>query len=252
MATLSSTKPDEHGGLSAEFVSCSDPDEATVAAMFSLYASSYADTSDGRFRRDLEGKTHVLLLTQAGGILCGFTTLELYSSTAAGPPIRVIFSGDTVIDPKYWGSPVLALEWLRFAGTVAHRSQLPLYWLLIVKGHRTYRYLSTFANRYIPHHEFPDAPDDRSILTALAREKFGELFDDATGIIHFPSPQGRLSDELAEIPDRHRRLRPVEHFIKLNPGFRDGDELVCLCRLAGDNLRPMAARAFGADIGQSH
>ena len=238
--------------LSARIVSCNELDSATVQAMFELYALNYADVSDRIFRRDLEPKTDVLLLTDAAGLLRGFTTLEIYSSDAAGRPVRVLFSGDTVIDPAYWGSPGWALEWIRFAGTIARRDDTPLYWLLIVKGHRTYRFLPAFAKHYIPHHKNPEPPDDRSMLSALAQEKFGDHFDSALGVVRFPTPQGRLVDELADVPAKHRKLGPVAHFLNLNPGYRNGDELVCLCRLARDNLRPLAARAFGADSGQAN
>jgi hypothetical protein len=248
------TEPWTHdpGDLTAHLVACSDLDEANIRAMFRLYASNYAETSDAVFRRDLAKKTHVLLLTQKDSCLRGFTTVELYSSNVAERPVRVLFSGDTIVDPAHWGSPALAIEWIRFAGTVERSDSLPLYWLLIVKGHRTYRFLPAFAKRYIPHHAFPDPPAERRMLSALAREKFGSDFDDATGVVHFPTPQGRLIDELADIPERHLRLGPVAHFLRLNPGYRAGDELVCLCRLASDNLRPFAARAFTAGPGRAN
>lgn len=238
--------------LSARFVSCDALESVTVQSMFELYALNFADVSVQIFRRDLEQKTDVLLLTNADNKLCGFTTLEIYSSNAAGQPVRVLFSGDTVIDPAHWGSPGWALEWIRFAGTVARRHDKPLYWLLIVKGHRTYRFLPAFAKHYIPHHKNSEPADDRALLSALAREKFGDNFDSNSGVIRFQTPQGRLVDELADVPVKHRKLDSVAHFLNLNPGYRDGDELVCLCRLGLDNLRPLAARAFAADSGQSN
>jgi len=242
----------DRGDVQARLIACGDLDTDRIREMFRLYAANYADTSDDIFRRDLARKTHALLLTRADDSLCGFTTLELYSSTAAGEPVRVVFSGDTIIDPAHWGSSALAVEWLRFAGTVARHETSPLYWLLIVKGHRTYRFLPAFAKHYIPHHEFPDSPSDRALLSALAREKFGSQFDSASGVVHFATPQGRLVDELADVPSRHSRLRPVAHFLRLNPGYRQGDELVCLCRLSAQNLRPFAARVFAADSGLPH
>lgn len=241
-----------HNGLTARLVDRGELDAARVREMFGLYAACYTDTSQLIFQRDLAGKTHVLLLTREDDSLCGFTTLELYASTAAGRPVRVIYSGDTIVERAQWGSPTLALEWIRFAGEMQRRDSTPLYWLLIVKGHRTYRFLPAFAKQYIPHHELADPPEEREMLSALAHEKFGDHFDDASGILHFPTPQGRLIDDLADVSRRHRRLGPVAHFLRLNPGYRNGDELVCLCRLAPDNLRPFAARVFTADPEPSH
>jgi hypothetical protein len=235
------------GGLTACVVAADALDAAQVAAMFRLYAAHYADTSADLFRRDLARKTHVLLLTRSDGGLRGFTTIEVYRSSAAGHAVQVIFSGDTIVAPQDWGSQALALEWIRFAGTVARHSASPVYWLLIVKGHRTYRFLPAFARRYLPHHALPEDPAERAMLCALAREKFGDCFDPVAGVVRFPTPRGRLADGLAEVPEQHRRLAAVAHFLRLNPGYRAGDELVCLCRLELENLRPFAARAFAAE-----
>ena len=242
----------QHRSLAAAIVTSDRLEAATIRAMYELYAASYADTSYDRFRRDLDAKTHVLLLTHGGEILRGFTTLQHYSSDAPGYPVRVLFSGDTVVEPAYWGSSVWALEWIRFAGVLSRQCETPLYWLLIVKGHRTYRFLPAFANRYIPHHKVAESPEERALLTALAREKFGDCFDSATGIVRFPTPQGRLNGKLAEVPGKHRRLPSVAHFLKLNPGYPDGNELVCLCKLSRGNLRPLAARAFSAEAGRAN
>lgn len=252
-AVTSSSAPTASRGdtrMSAQVITCSELDSATVAGMFELYAANYADTSGEIFQRDLEQKTHVLLLFDSREDLRGFTTMEIYTSDAADQELRVLFSGDTIIDPAHWGSPALALEWIRFAGITARERALPLYWLLIVKGHRTYRFLPTFARQYIPHHARPDEPEQRRRLSALAREKFGDRFDEATGVVRFPTPQGRLREDLADIPERHGKLKSVAHFRALNPGYRNGDELVCLCELATENLRPLAARAFTADFEQ--
>lgn len=213
--------------------------------MYALYADNYADTTWPLFERDLAAKTHVILLRDQYGHLCGFSTLQLYRSTAAGLSLRVCYSGDTIIEPSHWGSSALAFEWIRFAGVVQRQEPATaLYWLLIVKGHRTYRYLSTFANRYTPDHRTAASPQQEQILNALATEKFGDDFDAATGIVRFASAHGRLRQDLAEVPGRHRRLAAVDYFLKRNPGYAAGDELVCLCELAADNLKPIAARIF--------
>jgi len=236
-----------NSGMSARVLPRASIDEELGETMFRLYAANYADTAREIFARDLAAKTHVLVLTDPVGQLCGFSTIELYSTSFAGGIIRVMFSGDTIISREHWGSQALAFEWIRFAGEVERSAPAaPLYWLLIVKGHRTYRFLPTFAQSYIPHHACPATAFEQALRDVLAREKFGEAYDSTTGVIRFPTAQGRLRPLLADISQRHMRLPEVGHFLRLNPGYRDGDELVCLCRLAEQNLRPRAARIFSA------
>jgi hypothetical protein len=222
----------------------------SIASMYSLYSRHYLDTTPAIFQRDLAAKTHVLLLRDERDRLCGFSTLEVYASAAAGRNVRVIYSGDTIIDPKYWGSSAFALAWLRFAGEVQRQDPCtPLHWLLIAKGHRTYRFLPAFARHYLPHHSRLPTDAERYLLNALAAEKFGAAYDPLTGIVRFAQPQGRLTADLAEVSDRHRRLPAVAYFLERNPGYGNGDELVCLCELVPANLRSVALRVFTPSAG---
>lgn len=243
--TASRDETKHTAALSADVLPHTAIDGDTVATMYRLYAASYADTSLEHFLSDFADKTHVLLLSEGGGDLCGFSTLQVYTSEAPGQPVRVIYSGDTIIEPRHWGNSALAFEWLRFAGRTSREDAgLPLYWLLLVKGHRTYRYLSTFALHYVPHHARAASADETALMNTLAAEKFADCFDAESGIVRFGPQSGRLSAGLAAIPDKHRRLAAVSYFLELNPGYANGDELVCLCRLADDNLKPFTRRVF--------
>ncbi len=231
--------------LSASVVERSTLNKKLIERMFALYAKHYSDTAWSTFTNDLSSKTHVLLLRNGEDLLCGFTTLQLYETNAAGERLRVVFSGDTIIEPCHWGNNALAFEWLRFIGQVQRSNPtLPLYWLLIVKGHRTYRYLSTFALRYIPHHNHASSEQLTDLLNAIALEKFGNAFNPDTGIARFGPRSGRLNSQLADIPAAHLKREAVRFFVELNPDYRLGDELVCLCKVCEDNMRPLARRVF--------
>lgn len=233
--------------MRAHIVARSAVAEPLVSAMFELYRANYADVQYDIFTRDFAAKTHVVLVHDETGSLCGFSTLHVYDSAALGEPVRVIYSGDTIVDPRRWGSSAFAFEWLRFAGELKRQTpNMPLYWLLIVKGHRTYRFLSAFAYRYVPHHAQAADATQVALRDALAIEKFGVAFDPTTSVARFATPQGRLNDSLAEIPAQHRRLPEVTYFLERNPGYARGEELVCLCELDASNMKPMARRVFAS------
>jgi len=219
------------------------PDERR--AMFALYARYYDGTSQALFERDLAAKDRVIVLRDEAGALQGFSTLALYERTLDGRRLRVLFSGDTIVDESHWGQQALAAAWLAHAGAVkAQAPQVPLYWLLISKGHRTFRYLPTFS---VAFHPAPDrAPDPRLVALRdfLARDRFGDAYDAATGVVRFPQSQGHLRAAFAGVPEAHQRLPAVRFFLACNPGYAHGDELVCVCELAAANLRPVARRAF--------
>ncbi|HIC7213427.1 hypothetical protein [Burkholderia stabilis] len=219
------------------------PDD--IDRMFSLYAASYCDTGRAQFDRDLGDKTHCIVLRDDGGAIQGFSTLKQYETRWRDASIRVIFSGDTIIDPAHWGTQHLAFAWIRHAGDVWRQAPaVPLYWFLICKGHRTYRYLRAFARDYAPRADNLTAPATQDLMDHLAASRYGHAYDPATGLLSFDTPQGRLTPTLAEVPVAHRRLADVDYFLARNPGYAHGDELVCLCELSASNLRPLARRLF--------
>ena len=220
-------------------------DAATRREMYGLYERYYEGTSYQRFATDLADKDRVLLLRDAAGGLQGFSTLAVYERRFLGESVRVIFSGDTVVDAHHWGQQALAFSWLRLAGEIkAGRPDSPLYWFLISKGHRTYRYLSAFSRRFYPAPQHATPRRIRDLMGFLARDRFGDAYDPEDGVLRFAQPQGRLCGAYAQVSDSHRRLPDVEFFLQRNPGYARGDELVCLCELEADNLQPMAQRAF--------
>ena len=163
-----------------------------------------------------------MILLEAAGRVHGFSTLQVYVSRS----VRVVFSGDTIVHRAAWGSSALARTWLEVV-----RQLQPEYWLLITSGFRTYRFLPVFWKEFWPRHDSPAAP---ALLCELARERFGQQYDPATGIVRVAAPQV-LRGELREIPVSRLTNRHVEFFARANPGHVRGDELVCLCPLTSAN-----------------
>jgi hypothetical protein len=213
--------------------------------MWSLYHRFYAGTNRARFDDDLTRKDSLLVLRDDQQRIQGFSTLALGFAEHEGRVIRYVFSGDTIVDRAHWGSQSLAFTWLRYVGDIKReRPELPLFWFLIVKGHRTYRYLPTFARTFWPTWTEPTPVATADLMARLARERFGAAYDLASGVIRYPESHGHLVPEFAEANDREAEREDVRFFLERNPGYRSGDELVCLCELASENLRPLARRIF--------
>jgi hypothetical protein len=211
------------------------------AAMFALMDSHFEGVSRDVFDRDLDEKDCVLQILR-DGVLVGFSTLQVYPATLAGHRVNVIYSGDTIVSPEAWGTPVLARGWIALVRAIqATRPDEPWYWLLLSSGFRTYRFLPVFWREFWPRHEALPDEEMRVMASALARERFDGCFDERTGIVRFPRPQ-RLREHLARIPEGRRNDAHVQFFLERNPGHTAGDELVCLTRLSDDNLTAAGAR----------
>ncbi|MET4005137.1 hypothetical protein ALP78_02714 [Pseudomonas coronafaciens pv. striafaciens] len=231
--------------LCATAVGRPDLRSVDIDRMFEIYSACYQDTCRARFEQDLDDKTHCVVLRDTHDTIMGFTTLKLFEMSWDNQPCKFIFSGDTIITPEHWGSQQLAFAWSRLVGDLWRQApDVPLYWFLICKGHRTYRYLRAMVLDYAPRAGHSTAPRVQALMDHLAYTRFGDAYDPATGVLSFKTPQGRLSAELALISENHAKLPEVEYFLQKNPGYAEGDELVCLCRLAPKNLRPLARRLF--------
>jgi len=231
--------------LQSKIVEASAASNALVRELFELFSKYFGDISPERFASDLSRKTFLILLECEERVV-GFTSAELFPFSWRGEVITVLFSGDTIVDRDFWGEQELGRAWLDQVGRLAAlRPALGrLVWFLIVKGHRTYRYLPVFARSYVPAEATAADKELLDLRNAIATARFGDSFDPQTGVIHFAEPQGRLLQSWAEPTAREARLPAVSYFLSANPGFRDGDELACLCDLSPQNMRPRARRWF--------
>ena len=216
--------------------------EIQTAQLYALYATYYGGTSPELFQRDLQEKDQILIL-QDGNTPVGFTTLKIIRAEHQNQPVRAVFSGDTIIRHEYWGSQTLPLAWCELIGKIqAQQPRIPLYWLLIVKGDRTYRYLNVFSKQYYPNRKTPPPPEIQSLMNQLARERFGAHYLPERGIVHYPQSQGHLKARWHN--SAAGRNPEAQCFAEKNPHYQQGDELVCLTLLDAGNLKSFALRGF--------
>ena len=214
--------------------------------MFTLLASHFVGVERATFERDLDEKSTAILLADDDGQLRGFSTMVVYESYAAGRPIWVVYSGDTIVDRDSWGTPALARAWVRAVRHLAPPEAHEVYWLLLTSGFRTYRFLPVFFRDFHPRCDGA-ATLEEGLLSTLARERFGSQYDEATGIVRLAKPQV-LAPDLVTLPSGRLTDPHVAFFLARNAGFVDGDELACLARIDDANLTPAARRMMRASL----
>jgi len=215
------------------------PDERRE--MFTLLDQHFDGVDSAQFARDLDEKDWVLRIRRDGRLV-GFSTLQVYASHVTHSRANIVYSGDTIMAPEAWGSPVLARGWIALVRALQDaRASEPWYWLLLSSGFRTYRFLPVFWREFWPRHDAVPSGEQGALLAALARERFGTAFDEAHGVVRFPCPQ-RLRPTLATVPDGRTDDPHIRFFLQRNPGHAAGDELVCLTSLRDDNLTAAGTR----------
>jgi hypothetical protein len=217
--------------------------EADVEQMYRLMDRYYDGLRQETFLADLSEKQWTIVLRSGRGEICGFSTLMMLQVAVGEDTIHAVYSGDTIVHRDCWGENVLARTWGRLVAELIDRyNGRALYWLLISKGYKTYRYLPVFFHEFYPRFDRSFPPYEKTVLDALAAMKFGGAYDPATGIVSFEGRRDRLRPGIADLEPRRLKDPHVEFFARLNRGHAQGDELACLAPLTHDNFKLSAQR----------
>ena len=217
--------------------------------MFSLMETYYANMTREEFDADLDQKQWAIVLKDpVSGNVQGFSTQVLLDVSANGQPFRALFSGDTIVARKYWASNPLAREWGRFALTLIDRyPETPLYWFLIAKGYKTYRFLPLFFHEFYPRHDLPTPQWAWQTIDTIGATLYPEAYDPVTGIVCAGHSSCHLRPQVADISPERLRDADVKFFDERNPGHAHGDELCCLAPLTRENFTASAYRVIGTN-----
>ncbi|HEX3697611.1 MAG TPA: hypothetical protein VH374_19725 [Polyangia bacterium] len=212
-----------------------------INEMHKLFSAFYENADAPTFLRDLARKDGAIIVRdRQTKRICGFTTIKKVSLWDGRRRAVGVFSGDTVMEPSCWGDRALKdafarhllFLWLTSPG-------VPLYWLLISKGYKTYMLL---ANNFVNFHPRPDGGRDPR-LERLVHDYTDKLFpgkyDPRRGILDFGAGSQRLREDVAPITPEMRLHNPViNYFERTNPGWRVGHELPCIAEISISLLRP--------------
>lgn len=215
-----------------------------IERMHALFARHYDRADRRRFESDLSRKDWVIQLRHpATGRLCGFSTQALISATLAEGSVHALYSGDTIVDPRCWNETALIRRWGKLAVELIERVHPePLFWFLIAKGYKTYRFLPVFFREFYPRYNCPTPPWAQEVVDALSAAMFGESYDSDRGLVIAPPEKDRLRPGVADVTARRLDDPHVRFFVQRNPNHAAGDELCCLAPLSIANFTPAGVR----------
>lgn len=210
--------------------------------MFQLMETHYENMEWNTFLNDLMEKEWVLILKDSDAFIQGFTTIKIYDITVDDLPVRLVFSGDTIIHKKHWGDRELHRAWIRAIYSQVDGYQGKTYWLLISKGYKTYRFLPVYFHTFYPccNRETPEF--EKKVIDAFGMMKYPEVYNAKKGIIYMQGKKDYLKEGVADITENRLRDPHVQFFASVNPGHVNGDELVCLTELSTGNMKPIVFR----------
>ena len=78
----------------------------------------------------------------------------------------------------------------------------------------------------------------------LAKMRFGPDYNPASGIVEFAQSKGHLKADIALPTEEEMSKDSVRFFLERNPNYIHGHELVCLCEISEQNMKPLTRRIF--------
>ena len=215
----------------------------TIDEMFGVFRENFTQCSLDLFRRDLNNKNWIILIRdREKNEVQGFSTLSLYETEFMGKCISVVYSGDTIIRRLYWGTPELPRRWIHTVLEKSANMAQPLYWLLISSGYKTYRFLSVFYKEFYPRYDKPIPPEMQATMEHLATQRFGSEYHREDGVVRFINGATPLRAGIADVTEKRLHDPHVAFYISKNPGYLNGDELVCIAQVHPDNFTAAGGR----------
>lgn len=219
--------------LRASIKSIDNLNPVEIERMYQLFSKYYENHSRTTFQQDLLEKNHVILLRdKKTNELCGFSTLLNVALKTDHGRARGIYSGDTVIEKNYWGSPALGMAFLQYLWRQKIKSPFqPVYWFLISKGYKTYLLMANNFALHYPRFEKETPTYFKKLMDDFYLSRFGNAYNKHNGQIRFQSVSCRLKNEVADITPEMLRIPRVAFFQHRNPDWRNGTELACLAEM---------------------
>lgn len=224
--------------LKSTVVSVKELTAPQIDIMYSIMETYYANTTCESFIAALKEKQDAVLLLDENAKICGFTTLAIFHFDEN---TQLLYSGDTIVEQEFWGRHNLSFAWIENALKHAEGFSGTTYWFLLSKGYKTYKYLHTFFNKYYPCVDTKTSPKIQRIMDTFAQQQYGDKY--VNGV--WKAGNDYLKGEYDSTSDAANRDKNTAFFLKNNPGYASGDELICLCEINISNLNKFGRRVLG-------
>jgi hypothetical protein len=213
--------------------------------MYGVFAHYYVNASPVRFENDLKEKDWVIQLKNEASEMVGFSTLQFYEHTGVAGKTMILYSGDTIIDRNYRQTGNLPGAFGHFLlRAIENHPSTPRYWLLTTKGARTYRFPPVFFETFYPVYQQSTPPQIQTLMDEVATEKFGANYSPETQIVSHHGKRDWLCASEHDPLLLGRDDPHIRFFLERNPGYIQGDELVCLIEISRENLHARMRRVI--------
>lgn len=219
--------------LKAETIRVKKVSRQELERMYELFAEYYQNHTYESFQHDLFAKNHVIFLKdKKTNRLQGFSTLLRVPLQMNGKKVVGVYSGDTVVNKDYWGSPALGIEFLKYLWKLkVRRLGTPVYWFLISKGYKTYLLMAKNFKTFYPRFEDKTPEHFKLLMDEFYGNKFPDSYHIESGLIIHSGTSCALRENISDITMELISEPRIAFFQKQNPEWAKGNELTCIAEM---------------------
>ncbi|MEW5801891.1 MAG: hypothetical protein AB1847_07260 [bacterium] len=209
-----------------------------IEKMFLLHTQYFDQARMENFVHDLKEKDWCILIGDEDKSIKGYSSLQLIDTTFDGKQCKFLFSGDTLVAQENWRDNLLTGAFGHFVLYLNQKfPHHELYWLLISKGFRTYRFLSLYYKEFYPVYDRQTPENVKALMDHICSIKFASRYDSQSGLVLTDGQSDYLKPHMAAIRQGRQSNPHISYFLKKNPRYYLGDELVCIASLKKENFK---------------
>lgn len=215
----------------------------TKQTCFELLSRHFESVTWGQFNKDFHEKEYVAVLRD-GATVVGFSTMAVFPVLApSGKQFHIAFSGDTAIEFKARNSLGFGITLSSFfREKISEHGDGNVWYVLISKGWRTYKAMEFMFHNFSPSPSRQTDAEESEVMEAFGTTRYPHRFVKEHQILRAKVGDQRLRDTSPDLFIPHTELG--DFFVQRNPGFKEGDELICVARLSYSNFTERFKRCF--------
>lgn len=196
------------------------------------FAARFTDATREGFEQSFTNKRDAVLIKDARtGELVGLGGVAVEELPLGDSRCVVIFPGDTLFDPKVRGkSLVQGLGLLYYLECRLKRPTLPVYMVYGTFSYKSYLMLPRNFRTFWPRQGAPMPAREQALLRDVAERFYLDVRERAGGALVARTTK-RLREGVATVDEAALRDPDIRYFHEQNPGYTDGEVLLCLIPL---------------------
>lgn len=202
--------------------------------MYDLFCHYYENHTFDQFLSDLSEKNDVILLQEKKtNTIQGFSTILKKEIIVDNKKTWAVFSGDTVLNKEFWGSPALGIQFLIYLWKLKIKCiTRPVYWFLISKGYKTYLLMANNFSEHYPRYEKPTPAFEKKLMLDFYGSKFSDTYSAEKDLIQPLGHSCKLKISVADISFELLKNPRIAFFQCHNPDWQKGSELCCIAKMS--------------------